>query len=78
MFYGLMTKMRHGQRGDFAGIGKILPINIKILKKQSSSRHKVQQKCKREEDSTLCKELCKQEWQKDGLNNTFTLMIFYM
>lgn len=32
MFHGLRTKTGHGQRGDFAGIGKILQINIKIKK----------------------------------------------
>lgn len=32
MFHGLRTKTGHGQRGDFAGIGKILHINIKIKK----------------------------------------------
>lgn len=76
-FHGLRTKMGHGQRGNFAGIGKILHINIKIFKKQSSSRHEVQQKCKREMDSIVCKGLCKQEWQKDGLNKSIALMIFY-
>lgn len=77
MFHGLRTKMGCGQRGDLAGIGKILQINIKILKKQSSSRHKVHQKCKRKMDSTVCKGLCKQEWQKDGLSKLIALMIFY-
>lgn len=69
--------MGHGQRGDFAGIGKILQINIKMKKKQSSSRHEVQQKRRREMDITVCKGLCKQEWQKDGLNKSIALMIFY-
>lgn len=32
MFHGLRTKTGHGQTGDFAGIGKILHINIKIKK----------------------------------------------
>lgn len=59
MFHELRTKTGHGQRGDFAGIWKILHINIKILKKQSSSWHEVQKKWRREMDSTVCKGLCK-------------------